>query len=129
MSGTTGPGRTRRRLRAGLIGLAVLTAAACARDATPSGPAPSSGRIDTPARQTQGNQQSVGDFSIAFAQCMRAHGVPNFPDPNGHGGQLGPASGIDPTAPAFQSAINGRCRSVAPPAWVSSGAASSGGGS
>ena len=36
---------------------------------------------------------------------MRAHGVPNFPDPSGGGGihiQVG--SGIDPQSPAFQAA-------------------------
>jgi hypothetical protein len=35
---------------------------------------------------------------------MRAHGVPDFPDPNGQAGQLGPGSGIDPNSPQFQSA-------------------------
>lgn len=42
---------------------------------------------------------------IKFAQCMRAHGVPNVPDPNGHGQiAIGPGSGINPQAPAFQAA-------------------------
>jgi hypothetical protein len=64
-------------------------------------------------------QRSTGtDFSLALARCMRAHGVPGFPDP---GGRVGPGSGADPASPAFQSAINGPCRSVAPAAWVSSG--------
>ena len=74
-------------------------------------------------------QESVGTFTLAFAQCMRAHGVANFPNPNGHGGQLGPGSGINPASPAFEAAINGPCRSLAPPAWVSSGTVSKGGGS
>ena len=43
---------------------------------------------------------------IRFADCMRAHGVPNFPDPQGGGGgsnfQIG--AGLDPRSPAFQSA-------------------------
>jgi hypothetical protein len=33
------------------------------------------------------------------AQCMRANGVPNFPD-----GRITPNSGIDPLSPAFQGA-------------------------
>jgi hypothetical protein len=42
---------------------------------------------------------------IAFADCMRSHGVPNFPDPGSGGGiQIGAGSGIDPASPAFQSA-------------------------
>jgi hypothetical protein len=43
---------------------------------------------------------------IRFADCMRSHGVPNFPDPGGGGGkiQITPGSGINPQSPAFQSA-------------------------
>jgi hypothetical protein len=72
-------------------------------------------------------QRSTGpSFSLAFARCMRAHGVPKFPDPDGKGGQLGPSSGADPASAAFQAALNGPCRSLAPPAWVSSGQVSGG---
>jgi hypothetical protein len=70
--------------------------------------------------------RSAGTFSFAFARCMRAHGVPRFPDPDGKSGQLGPGSGVDPASQAFQAAINGPCRSLAPPAWVSSGTVSGG---
>jgi hypothetical protein len=49
---------------------------------------------------------------LKFAECMRSHGVPNFPDPqiqSGPGGGIGvriggPGSGINPRSPAFQSA-------------------------
>ncbi len=41
---------------------------------------------------------------LAFARCMRAHGVPNFPDPSSSGAQAGPPAGIDPQSPAFQTA-------------------------
>lgn len=40
---------------------------------------------------------------LKFAKCMRAHGVPNFPDPNSDGGFSG-SGGIDPASPAFQNA-------------------------
>jgi hypothetical protein len=44
---------------------------------------------------------------IKFADCMRSHGVPNFPDPSAGGGiQIGSSSGINPKSPAFQSAQN-----------------------
>jgi len=40
-----------------------------------------------------------------FAACMRKHGVPNYPDPNGHGViSIDPSSGIDPRSPAFGTA-------------------------
>jgi hypothetical protein len=42
---------------------------------------------------------------LAFARCMRAHGVPNFPDPTfGGGPKLASAAGINPQSPAFQRA-------------------------
>jgi hypothetical protein len=41
---------------------------------------------------------------IAFSSCMRAHGVPNFPDPSGGGGVNIAGTGINPQAPAFKSA-------------------------
>jgi hypothetical protein len=45
--------------------------------------------------------------AIAFARCMRARGVPNFPDPTfseGGGVMGGDAPGIDRNAPAVQRA-------------------------
>jgi hypothetical protein len=47
--------------------------------------------------------------ALAHAQCMREHGVPNFPDPtitvNGHGiSQASGGAGINPRSPAFQQA-------------------------
>ncbi len=47
--------------------------------------------------------------ALARAVCMRAHGVPNFPDPtvssNGQGITVGSGGGgIDPQSPAFQEA-------------------------
>ncbi len=45
---------------------------------------------------------------LQFSQCMRAHGVTNFPDPTFSGGgvqlRLSQQSGIDPQSPAFQAA-------------------------
>lgn len=38
---------------------------------------------------------------LAFAQCMRAHGVPSFPDPSGGRFDL---SGIDQSSPQFRHA-------------------------
>ena len=40
---------------------------------------------------------------IALSKCMRAHGVTHFPDPSGHGINLG-GTGLNPRSPAFQAA-------------------------
>ncbi len=49
---------------------------------------------------------------VKFADCMRAHGVPSFPDPTKDGGfDLPP--GMNPQAPPFPSAVHA-CKSVAP---------------
>jgi len=86
-----------------------------------------SGVVSRAGGSSSDGERSAGtSFSLAFAECMRAHGVPKFPDPDGKAGQLGPGSGVDPTSQAFQAAINGHCRRLAPPAWVSSGQVSGG---
>jgi hypothetical protein len=49
--------------------------------------------------------KSDADTAIAFSQCMRAHGVTNFPDPSGGGGGLNIAgTGINPQSPSFRTA-------------------------
>jgi hypothetical protein len=40
---------------------------------------------------------------LKFAQCMRSHGVPDFPDPNKNGGFSG-TSTVNPSSPTFQNA-------------------------
>jgi hypothetical protein len=43
--------------------------------------------------------------TLAFANCMRAHGVPSFPDPSAGGGGVNLAgTGINPQSPAFKTA-------------------------
>ncbi|MGO9882370.1 MAG: hypothetical protein ACLPV4_05080 [Solirubrobacteraceae bacterium] len=46
---------------------------------------------------------------LAFARCMRANGVPNFPDPSFGSAApkkiVGGPNGIDPQAPAFRHAV------------------------
>jgi hypothetical protein len=61
------------------------------------------------------SQSAAADPGIEFATCMRAHGVPNFPDPGGGGGgiQIPIGSGVNPAAPAFQQAQKS-CRRLLP---------------
>jgi hypothetical protein len=46
---------------------------------------------------------SHADPALNMSRCMRAHGVPNFPDPAA-GGPLVIPNGLNANAPAFQSA-------------------------
>ena len=51
--------------------------------------------------------------ALAYANCMRSHGVPDFPDPNGQGefplhtifenGRATKGADLDPSSPAFQA--------------------------
>jgi hypothetical protein len=52
---------------------------------------------------------------LAFAKCMRAYGVHNFPDPTASGNLLlhPGAGGIDPSSPAF-NAVQVKCQKLLP---------------
>ncbi len=133
-----GAGRRAVTAAVAVVGLALLGAGCSSvftHPSAPSSPAGTGTRGAGPARGgtgggrnvssgnrtgSQGNR-SAGSFSLAFARCMRTNGVPAFPNPNGQADQLGPGSGIDPTSPQFQAALNGPCLSLAPPGWVGSG--------
>ena len=90
------PAQNARRLVAAFA--AVVSAAviaACGSSSRPSGAA------------------GGGDPLLQYAQCIRAHGVPNFPDPRGHGGLVIP-NDINPQSPAFRSSQQA-CAKVAQP--------------
>jgi len=63
---------------------------------------------------SQGPASPEGD-ALAFAECMRSSGVPNFPDPAAGGGFLfNRSAGVDPSSPAFQTA-QAKCKKFLPP--------------
>jgi hypothetical protein len=52
-----------------------------------------------------GRDSAGAPAPVKFSACMRAHGVPNFPDPGSGGGiSISSGSGINPASPAFQDA-------------------------
>lgn len=55
---------------------------------------------------------TFGSGELAFSKCMRANGVPNYPDPN-LGGGLSLPNGIDPSSPVFQAAQT-KCQKLVP---------------
>jgi hypothetical protein len=69
---------------------------------------PNGGR-PTAAQQAYEQQQM-----LKFAQCMRSHGVPKFPDPKPGGAlSLGVKAGVDPNTPQFQTAQRA-CQKLVP---------------
>lgn len=91
----------------GMVLLVVALAAACS-----SGPAGSSAR-----------GQSKYAQALSYAQCMRSHGEPSFPDPNSQGQFVLAGSGvtadINPASAQFQAAQNA-CHHLDPHSGIES---------
>jgi hypothetical protein len=85
-------------IAAALAGVALLAAACGGGSASTTAPPGSQGG------------SNPGDTAVAYSQCMRAHGVPNFPDPNPStpwkpfSGPYLQQAGVDPGSPRFQPA-------------------------
>ena len=78
---------------------------------------PNGGSAPSPAQV-----QQVRALSLHFAQCVRSHGVPNFPDPASDGRIPDPATaGINQGSPKFEAA-NQACRKYRPPYMPSNAA-------
>jgi hypothetical protein len=68
--------------------------------------------------------------SLKYSQCMRAHGIKDFPDPNAEGGleiRADPGSDLDPASPLFRSAAEA-CKRYLPDGGKGGTLNSSGGG-
>jgi hypothetical protein len=57
---------------------------------------------------------------LAVSRCMRAHGIPDFPDPNPDTGELGTPADIDESSPQVLAALRacsslGRAAGLGPP--------------
>jgi hypothetical protein len=81
-----------------------------ARKSDPSGTAESASGGSSPGSDAE-RQQKI----VAFAQCMRTHGVPEFPEPvEGHlEVRPGRAAGLHPGSPQFDAAAK-NCRKLLP---------------
>jgi hypothetical protein len=79
------------------------------RKFTPNGGAPPS-----PAQQAKALAES-----LQYAECMRSHGITDFPDPQSSNGRVGfsiqatPGSDLNPNNPLFQAAQNA-CEKLLP---------------
>ena len=138
MNGVRGNRRGRRQTRwprVGLLvivaGIALLTAACSGASAGPAGSATSAtsagsasastSATSTAAASSTSSAVAVGSSTyqraVAYAQCMRQHGVPDFPDPLTNGGfVLGPnvtGGTHGQVSPQYQAA-EGACASLNP---------------
>lgn len=94
--------RARLGLLAVTAGLA-LTAAACS-----SSPSSSSAPASGSGAASSGHATGM----LAYARCVRAHGVPNWPDPGANGQE--PASTKNLASDAHFAAANNACRHLIP---------------
>jgi hypothetical protein len=76
---------------------------------------------NSPAETTPTGNLDPHEALLAYAQCMRDNGVPNFPDPNG-GEMLLDRNEFDINSPAFKAAQTA-CESLRPQAPAGSAAA------
>jgi hypothetical protein len=96
-------------------GVAQLSAGASRAVAPRAG---ASGASISRGGETGGSRAGLGSpeaAALAFAGCMRANGVPHFPDPKAGGGFLfRTGAGADSASPAFKAAQS-KCKQFLPP--------------
>jgi hypothetical protein len=108
-------GRRRRLATALIVSAAMLVlvlATACAGGSNGPGVA-GQGASSTPSASPSGDPR---DADLAYAECMRDHGISDFPDPQPDGGiaiQAGAGSDLDPDNPQFKAADDA-CKSLLP---------------
>lgn len=113
-----GPGAPKPRARHAALLIAALICAAMLLAACGSSSGNSSGSSASAGSSGSGASQSTAESSKAakFSQCMRANGVPDFPDPNANGQislEVTPGSDLDPNGSAYKGAI-AKCQSLEP---------------
>lgn len=133
--------RPRSALRRGAVTVAVLTfvvlgITACgsgspkssASSTSTTAPAASSGTSSTAPTASSGTSTAASaggstasgaadnflQRAVAYAQCMRSHGVANFPDPDPNGGAqpINPP-GVDTNSPTYKAAVQA-CKNYLP---------------
>jgi hypothetical protein len=108
-----------------LIALGSL-GAACSGSPKPAGVASLGHKTTSTTAAASGapptiNQSTFLAKMLAYTDCMRSHGIADFPDPtpgpNGQGGGFsirgGPGSDLDPNSPRFEAA-NRACQALLP---------------
>jgi hypothetical protein len=91
------------------IAMVALLAAACGNSRSAG---PGAAGAESSGAGSSAPDVSPGNAKLAFARCMRAHGVHDFPDPGSKVG-AGPGGQLDPYDPTFEAAYQA-CQSVLP---------------
>ncbi|HUC15322.1 MAG TPA: hypothetical protein VMS00_12790 [Acidimicrobiales bacterium] len=108
---------------AAAVALGVTLAACSGGPKSPTVPTAGSQPTTTtvPAAGPGSSGQTPLAQAEAYSQCIRSHGVPNFPDPvlTPSGGYGYRTTGIDPHSAAFQGALEA-CKALPSP-WQSTG--------
>jgi hypothetical protein len=120
MNGKSGEHRL-RPARLGWLGamLAIVVLTACGSSTT--------------SASTESSMSTAYHKALAYAQCIRAHGVPDYPDPNSQGQFIiqNGSSDFPTESPAIANAAGKACRSLIPPSLAqgpSSGSTGQGSG-
>ena len=108
---------TRRSVRTSVVlaavGLIGLIGAGCGAS-TPS-------ETGTTSRTGAARKATPQDKAVKFAECMRNHGVSDFPDPDASGeltiDGIANGSSVDPSSAAFERAIVA-CKDLQPPGFT-----------
>lgn len=74
---------------------------------------PGTGGGSTTTTHPGGHPAPTHTNLVKFSECMRSHGITNFPDPHGGTITFNVADGIDPNSPTFKAAQQA-CRKYAP---------------
>jgi hypothetical protein len=116
-------GRKRRRRFWAIVAAVALGATVTACSSGSTNPAVDSRPTTTAGSGTGSASGGASPLAeaVTYSQCVRSHGVPNFPDPvqTPDGGYGYRTSGIDPNSAAFQGALQA-CKSLPSP-WNSTG--------
>jgi hypothetical protein len=97
------------------LALVALVGAGCgSNEPSATGTASSSGTAGTTTTATK-TKLTAQEKAVKFAECIRAHGVPHFPDPDAHGEFN---FGADVTPAVFTKAVNA-CKALKPPGALS----------
>jgi hypothetical protein len=112
---TTRPRRRRQRTMkravrtVGMLMASGVLAAACSHSS--SGPGVANASSSSSARVASSSSSSTTASPLALAQCMRNHGIHDFPDPDSSGNfDLG-GGDLNPNNPSYQAATQA-CRSL-----------------
>ena len=104
-----------------VAGLALSTTGCSSKPATPA-VATLSAAASTGASPAIAGAAAAPD-ALKYAQCMRAHGVPDFPDPVNGGFEINnttPGSDLDPSSPKFVAA-DSACAALSPEGHAAAG--------